>query len=263
MCHLINLELMKLSSYYKKRGEIIGLSASFSPEMYNKFICRKDFYDGEFDFVIDDKVSYGGRAYHRDNYVPLNLEIEKQKPDILIYEKLKSKFCTNKNMTQAFEIMSRAEHFRLSLDGKTIWNNFEKQINISSITHTLFLHDYNLNNIQNSDIIIKELMNKMSKNHRHLAVKFPIEVDNFEDLFKWTEFSPSSNFFLLQYNGLMDDEVLYNFVQKQKGTSIARQLDYIVTDSCKNEEDFIKKLPILFKQINFLSFHSQKSNLFK
>ena len=256
-----NLELMKLSSYYKKRGEIVGLSASFSPNMYNKFICRKDFYDGDFSYVINDKILYGGRAFNRDKYIPLDLEIERQKPDIFIYERLKNQFCINKRMTQAFEIMSRAEHFRLSLDGKTIWNDFEKQINISSLTHTLFLHDYNLNNIQNSDIIIKEIMKEMSKNHRHLAVKFPIEVNNSEDLFKWTEFSPSSNFFLLQYNGLMDDEVLYNFVKKQKGTSIARQLDYIVTDNCKDEKDFIKKLQILFKQITFLRMERQKVNL--
>lgn len=256
-----NLELMKLSSYYKKRGEIVGLSASFSPNMYNKFICRKDFYDGDFSYVINDKILYGGRAFNRDKYIPLDLEIERQKPDIFIYERLKNQFCINKRMTQAFEIMSRAEHFRLSLDGKTIWNDFEKQINVTSLAHTLFLHDYNLNNIQNSDIIIKETMERMSKNHRHLAVKFPIEVNNSEDLFKWTEFSPSSNFFLLQYNGLMDDEVLYDFVQKQKGTSIARQLDYIVTDNCKDEEDFIRRLPILFKQITFLRMERQKVNL--
>ena len=259
-----SLELMKISTYYKKRGDIVSLSPLFSPEMYNKFICRKDFYDGDFpkEIFSSNKIEYGGRAFHRDNYIPLNLEIEKQKPDILIYEKLKNKFCTNNSMTKAFQIMSRAEHFRLSLDGKTIWNNFEKQINISSITHTLFLHDYNLNNIQNSDIIIKELMNKMSKNHRHLAVKFPIEVNNANDLFKWTQFSPSRYYFLLQYNGLMNDEVLCDFIQKQKGTSIACQLDYIVTDNCKDEQDFIKnKLQILFRQIVFLREQRQKINL--
>lgn len=257
-----NLELMKLSSYYKKRGEIVGLSASFSPNMYNKFICRKDFYDGDFSYIMDSKISYGGRAFNRDKYVPLNIEIEKQKPDIFIYERLKNLFCTNKQMTKAFEIMSRAEHFRLSLDGETIWKDFEKQINISSITHTLFLHDYNLNNIQNSDIIIKELMKRMSKNHRHLAVKFPIQVDTYKDLIKWSSFSPSGHFFILQYNGLMNDEVLYEFIQKQKGTSIAKQFDYIVTGDSKNEEDFIKnKLPLLFKQISFLRMEKQKINL--
>ena len=48
MCQLNNLELMKISSYYKKKMEIVNLSPSFSPNMYNKFIYRKDYYDGIF-----------------------------------------------------------------------------------------------------------------------------------------------------------------------------------------------------------------------
>lgn len=259
----INLELTKFSSYYKKRGEIVGLSPSFSPSMYNKFIYRKDFYDGEFSSeIIDPKIEYGGRAFNIDKYIPLDLSIEKQKPDVFIYERFRKQFCNSKGMKQAFEIMMRAEHFRLSLDGENIWEDFNKQINISSNSHTLFLHDYNLNNIKNSDIIIKEIMKKMSKNHNHLAVKFPIEVEDEIELFKWLSFSPSRYYFLLQYNGLMNDEVLYDFVEKQKGTSIGSQLDYIVTKNSINELDFIKnKLHILFKQIAFLRMKRQKVNL--
>ena len=41
-----NLELMKLSSFYKKKGEIVQLSPHFSPERYGKFFYRQDYYDG-------------------------------------------------------------------------------------------------------------------------------------------------------------------------------------------------------------------------
>ena len=43
-----NLELMKLSSYYKKKREIVSLSPAFCPAMYTQFIVRKDYYDGSF-----------------------------------------------------------------------------------------------------------------------------------------------------------------------------------------------------------------------
>ena len=37
-----NLEAMKLSAYYKKRGEIVILSPSFTPEKNSKFFYPKD-----------------------------------------------------------------------------------------------------------------------------------------------------------------------------------------------------------------------------
>ena len=62
-----NLELMKLSSYYKGKMEIVSLSPFFSPDMYNKFIYRKDYYDGYFpsELLKSEKIIYGGRAFNR------------------------------------------------------------------------------------------------------------------------------------------------------------------------------------------------------
>ena len=137
MCHLTNLELMKASSYYKKKMEIVNLSPSFSPNMYNKFIYRKDYYDGIFPSEIfkNNNIEYGGLAFNQENYISLSEDIEKQKPDVFIYENIRKKFCTNFKMKEAFNTLMRAEHFRLSLDNKTIWNNFEKQINNITKNH--------------------------------------------------------------------------------------------------------------------------------
>ena len=259
----LNLELAKLSSYYKSRGEIVSLSPLFSPQRYDTFFCRKDYYDGDFpsELFNNKNIIYGGRAFNMKKYFPLEEEIEKQKPDIYIYEKFRDKFCINKRKEKAFKTMLNADHFRLSLDGETIWNDFYKQINISSVSHTLFLHDYNLNSIKNSDIIIKEIMKKMSKNHKHLAVKFPIEVDNEKDLFKWISFSPSSSFFILQYNGIMEDEIFYELIEKTKGTSILEQFNYNITRNYE-EEDFIKnKIQKVYKQIIFLRSKKRFVNL--
>ena len=76
-----NLEVMKLSAYYKKKGEIVTLSPSFSPEKNTKFFYRKDYNDGEFplNLLTSKNVEYGGLAFSNNVYNPLPLEIEKQR----------------------------------------------------------------------------------------------------------------------------------------------------------------------------------------
>ena len=73
----------------------------------------------------NNNIEYGGLAFNQENYISLSEDIEKQKPDVFIYENIRKKFCTNFKMKEAFNTLMRAEHFRLSLDNKTIWNNFE------------------------------------------------------------------------------------------------------------------------------------------
>ena len=38
-----NLELMKLSTYYKRKRELVTLSTNFKPQMYSHFIVRQDY----------------------------------------------------------------------------------------------------------------------------------------------------------------------------------------------------------------------------
>lgn len=82
-----NLELMKISSYYKKKLEIVAMSPTFSPERYSKIFYRKDYYDGDFpkELFLYNNVEYGGKAFNINNYVPLPEEIEKMKADKYIY----------------------------------------------------------------------------------------------------------------------------------------------------------------------------------
>lgn len=74
-----NLELMKLSSYYKKKREIVVLSPSFEPYRFSKFIMRKDYDDGRFPANIKDynNIEYGGYALSKQQYISLDEAIEK------------------------------------------------------------------------------------------------------------------------------------------------------------------------------------------
>ena len=65
-----NLEVMKLSAYYKKKGEIVVLAPSFTPERNTKFIYRKDYDDGEYPLALTTtkNVEYGGLAFSNNVY---------------------------------------------------------------------------------------------------------------------------------------------------------------------------------------------------
>ena len=237
-----NLELMKLSSYYKKKQEIVSLSPAFSPNMYTQFIVRKDYYDGSFpkELLSEDNISYGGLAFSHNKYIPLDEAVERQKPDVLLYEKIRDKFQVNNRMKALFSVMSRAQHLRLSLDEKTLWEQFSKQLDDTLNPTHLFLHDYNLQAIKDSDLAIREIINQRKrKKELFLCMKFPVKVDNVKDLERWCSFPSSGDFFSLRYCGLFNDEELYELLLRGLINNTLRKIEYDVTKNCKDEKDFI------------------------
>lgn len=237
-----NLELMKLSVYYKKKREIVALAPELDFDRYSKFILRKDFNDGDFPNLLGaTNVEYGGHAFTGELYKPLPEEIEKLKPDVFIYERMRKNFGTNKKYSTIFQTMTAADHIRLSLDGKTIWEDFLKPTLNDNKTFTYFFHDYDLNKIKDADLVVKELLKRKTGIPAAVGTKFPIQINNEKDLFKWLGFRLSDNNFSLQYNGIMSDEALVEFIEKQKQTSMARQIDYIITSSSYGENDFIER----------------------
>ena len=67
-----NLELMKLSAYYKKKREVVVLSPSLTPERHQKFFLRKDYDDGNFPTGLEKvpNLEYGGYAFSNGIYAP-------------------------------------------------------------------------------------------------------------------------------------------------------------------------------------------------
>ena len=248
-----NLELMKLSAYYKRKREIVAIAPELDFDRYSKFILRKDFNDGDFPNLLGaENVEYGGFAFTGEQYKPLPLEIEIIKPDIFIYERMRKKFSTNKNYSTIFQTMMAADHMRLSMDGKTIWEDFLKPTLNDNKAYTYFFHDYDLNKIKDADLVIRDLLKRKTGIPAAVGTKFPIQINDEKDLFKWLGFRLSNNNFSLQYNGIMSDEALVEFIEKQKQTSMARQFDYIITSSSYGENDFIEKfLPIIYNQAIF------------
>ena len=226
-----NLELMKMSSYYKRKREIVGLSPDFSPNRYGKFIVRQDFYNPYATHYNVKNVEYGGRAFDGEKYKPLPLEIEKMKPDISLYERLKPKKVRGYS-SSALSTMRRAEHIRLSLDGKTIWKDFEKQFRYDNNCFGVIFHDYDLNQIEGAYELIKDNLSSWIKLSlgRRVGMKFPVQVDNKDDMCKWLSLQPMGSYFSLCHKGLINESYIPELNEIHQYSTAVRQASMDITD---------------------------------
>lgn len=248
-----NLEIMKLATYYKKQNEIVVLAPDFTPEKYTKFIVRKDYDDGNYptNLGLVPNVEYGGHAFTGNYYAPLDIKIEETFPDLIVYNRIKGNFLERQIDEAVFKRMNKSTHLRLSLDGETIWGNYEKQIKSVDKKYIVLLHDYNLNKIENSFEVVKDLLKQHSRQgYAAVGVKFPIQVSNETDLLKWTSLPAAIDLFALEYNGFINDSVYKELVDKI-GFQYAKSIHYVVTKNCSEKELIEKFLPKIYRQIMY------------
>lgn len=121
-------------------------------------------------------MEWGGHAFSGDRYIPLDEKIETMKPDIYLYSNMKDRFTNQiQQYEQAFRTMENANHFRISLDGKTIWSDFTKQLAYDA-PPTLFVHDFDLNKIEGAFELLDDMSSdiRVIKRRGAIANKFPI-----------------------------------------------------------------------------------------
>lgn len=249
-----NIDLMKIAAYYKKKRDIVIMTPFIDLDKYSKIVYYKDYYDGEFDseFLMNNKVVYGGRAFNRTVYKPLPNEIERCLCDRYVYSPMERIFCTNKINQTLFNQMMRAQHLRLSSDGRNIRTDWTKQIDPNINTRTFIFHDYDLGMIDGAIDVIKDIYKTIPGNQtKYMGMKFPVQIYNGEELLKWTQFYPMHLFYNLKYNGLMNDEILVEFCERQKGTTMAAQTIYNLTYGM-TEEEVLRNLRAIYRQVVFL-----------
>lgn len=251
-----NLELMKIASYYKSKREIVTLSPTYSPNMYKHFIIRKDYNDGIFDLSLTKhkNVEYGGMAFHPGLYVPLDIDIETSVPDTSIYYRMQKPFCSNKGLTSFFKTMMKANHLRFSLDGKTIWPSYEKQLNVTDSRTAIFIHDYDLGKVEGAQDLLRDLLKDFSTagDGQRIGMKFPIQTYTDEELLDWASFKPMGRYFSVQFNGLLKAGTLKELMDITKGTSSMRQLTYDPTYGCDYDTFINERIFDVFHQASFL-----------
>ena len=253
-----NLEVMKLSAYYKKKGEIVVLSPSFTPHRNTKFIYRKDYDDGDYPrgLTTYGNVEYGGLAFSQNKYRPLPIEIERMKPDTSIYNKMESKILgpATSERRKIYNNMIEAEHCRLSLDGKTIWPEYTKQFKNLKQARNLMFHDYDLGAIDGAFEEIQKLMARARTDGwaTRIGMKFPIQLSNGADLLKWSTLRANSTFYSVRFNGVIDNQSFQEWVERQYEKSVYTQMEYHVTDARYDENHFTTcLLPQILRQVIF------------
>ena len=253
-----NLEAMKLSAYYKKRGEIVVLSPSFTPEKNTKFFFRKDYNDGDFPIGLTSakNVEYGGLAFSNNIYQPLPIEIEKMRPDTELYARMEDTIkhapggaATNKKI---FQNMMTAEHCRLSLDGKTIWSDYGSQFKNLGGARNLMLHDYDLGAVDDSFNIVRGILSRARTDGwaTRVGMKFPVQISDSQSLLNWSSLNSNSVFYSLKYNGIIEDEAFLDWVGACRERSIYSQMEYHVTAPWYDPNHFVENLlPKIFRQV--------------
>lgn len=258
-----NLEIMKMSTYFKNRNVLVEFAREFKPENYENFYIRKDFLDGDYPKEMYSPQSIlGGYAFSNGIYVPLeNVEMESSKPDKNLYRKAGDLFARNERELLKFRGLLRAEHFRFSLDGKVVWRHYKRQLHQTGRERLFFAHDYNLNKIKNIDLAILDLVKDktLNKHKKYFGNKFPIILNNPEDFLKWIKIPTMKDGFILTYNGILTDYMVERVVQEKKRTNFLGQIDFLVTKKSLNENDFFKNtLPKIFRQVTILRSFRQK-----
>ena len=251
-----NLEVMKLSAYYKKRGELVVLSPSFTPEKHQKFFYRKDYDDGDYpiNLLRAQNVTYGGLAFSNNTYQPLPMDIEIVKPDTSIYEKMESVIMgtSSPQRKKIFSNMMEAEHCRLSLDGKTIWPDFHRQFKFLKSARNLMLHDYDLGKVENSFETVQEILQRARTDGwaTRVGMKFPIQISDGQSLLNWSSIKSNSTFYSLKYNGVIDDEPFLEWIGKCREKAVYSQMEYHVTAPWYDPNHFVEVLlPKILRQI--------------
>lgn len=247
---------MKLSAYYKKKGEIVVLSPSFTPERNTKFFFRKDYNDGDFppNVLTTPNVSYGGLAFSNNIYHPLPLGIERMRPDTTIYEKMEKaiKSTASQHRYKIYQNMMTAEHCRISLDGKNVWDEYPRQFKFLSSARNLMLHDYNLAAIDTGFETVKHILSQARTDGwaTRVGMKFPVQISDGQSLLNWATLNSNGVFYSVRYDGVIEDEPFLEWVGACKEKAIYSQMEYHITSTRYEPNHFIKELlPKIFRQV--------------
>ena len=251
-----NLEAMKLSAYYKKKGEIVILSPSFTPERHQKFFYRKDYDDGDFpiNLLRARNTEYGGLAFSNNVYQPLPIEIERTPPDTSIYQKMEKVIMGTDSplKKKIFNNMMEAEHCRLSLDGKTVWPEYWRQFKNLPTCRNLMLHDYDLGAVEGSFEAVQKILSKARTDGwaTKVGMKFPVQISDGQSLLNWSSINTNSTFYSLRYDGVIEDEPFLEWIARCRQRAVFTQMEYHITSARYDPNDFVETLlPKILRQI--------------
>lgn len=251
---VFNLELMKLSNYHKQQRNIVKMLNEYDQSRYSKIIVSKDYLDDYFPSEIfnNPKSECGGIVFSDGVYQPMDLKIEKLPADTSIYEKMGRFYQCDEGSKYRFNSMLKSPHLRLSLDGSTIWSDWEKQLAaaVPGKTFSLIIHDKNLVKVDGAISVIDESLKHFNSQGRRLGFKYPLDIYTDEDFLNWGRTRKLKDMSKMKLHKFFDDALFIEAIAVGTGLSC----EYLLSaDMCTNEG-----LLKIFKQTIFLREHNSR-----
>jgi hypothetical protein len=181
-----NLDVMKLSSYFKSRNHvtysIFSLDDPTLLTMASKIYVRKDRQNLKLptDLLGRRNIVYGGLGFTQGYHESLEGMAEDAAPDRLFYQEYLANMTkmTKKNLRIVGTVLKNPM-VRLSIDGKTCNSNWAK-IDLGSKSKTVTIFDPNVIELQDSFDVLESFGHK-------LRFRWPIKVQSLEECMKWTK----------------------------------------------------------------------------
>lgn len=253
----LNLELMKLSTYYKKKKEIVSLTQTYMPQRFSNYIVRQDYPNPNVSYPYHKNVQFGGKAFQGSIYKPLPLEIEKCQPDISLYNNIKFSYKYTASDAKSFRTMRNAIHLRLSLDGRTIWPDFYKQLPHDKGHSGFIFHDDNLENLPDVIPFIQDLMEQhLSIQARRIGNKYPIQISTEQRYLDWLQFLAINKYYSIQYNGIPRQEFLEEIATTTAHTKRLPQTVQNVTANTTYEKFITQDIVSIMRNSAILCTHT-------
>lgn len=244
-----NLDVMKLSSYYKYKNHLtyglFDLEDKLLINTSSKIILRKDRGNSVIptEFLDLPRVEYGGLGFTNKYYVALPEEAEHMTPDRFFYDTYLESAPMNKTTKTITKTVLRFPMMRLSIDGNTCNNNWDK-VDLGAPTYTVAIFDPNITDLTDSFDILKSL-------DRRIRTRWPLNIRSVEEGLYWSQLPITNdsvfNLYGYNYNNLQELTPLYYIKQKTYIIAFNHNLDY---------GTFTKEL----KQLMKLGLHQKIAN---
>lgn len=251
---VFNIDLMKLAYYHKVHcHDIVQMERKFDSSMCTKVYIQKDYEDYDYPkkIIEDPKVQWGGLAISEGVYHPWDLEIEQCPADTSIYTILSNYYNRTEQSKLVYRNLMSADHIRLTLDGQTPFDGWERQLRASDdkVRH-IIIHDNNLRAVKGLHDIITDIGTEYGRKNVRIGFKFPLEVVTEDELWDWGRFTKTpgvSNFNVMK---LMPDQLMDQL------TIYKQQFTYYINSTFWTPQSFIEALPKILIQALFLSSRS-------
>jgi hypothetical protein len=148
--------------------------------------------------------------------------------------------------------MMEAEHCRLSLDGKTIWPDYNKQFHFLPAARNLMIHDYDLGAVEGSFEVVQDILARARTDGwaTKVGMKFPVRIKDGQSLLNWSSLNSNSTFYSLRYDGVIEDEYFNEWIGSCRDRAVYKQMEYYVTPSWYEPNHFIQDLlPKILRQV--------------